>query len=224
MNNILNYKITLVWSPWFIIWLKDTRKLLSVIEISWTKLDQEQNLIEKTVASKITILSWRFIIVAGYRPHLFGISESCFKKEHDISDIEIPDYTVYLSKTLDNPNLNVSRLAVYVHKDVINPKLRLDLMNENFSSIWLEIRLPRQKSILVGNAYRDWQYLGQNDDSSIQINAQFERFLTQDNKSHIMTTLTDDLYLLFYTFKKIQIGLGLIFNPLPWLPESALTK
>ena len=116
-------------------------------------------------------------IIGGYRPHLFGISESCFKTNHDISDIQIPEYEVYLSKTLENPNLNVSRLAVYVHKDIANTKLRSDLMSEDFSSIWLEIRLPRQRSILVGNAYRDWQYLGQDDNSSLQINAQHDRFL-----------------------------------------------
>ena len=39
-----------------------------VIEISWTKLHRVQNLIEKTVASKIIILSWRFRIVASHRP------------------------------------------------------------------------------------------------------------------------------------------------------------
>ena len=72
-------------------------------------------------------------IIGGYRPHLFGISETSFKKGHDISDIQIQDYTIYFSKTLDNPNLGVSRCAVYVHKDVIKPKLRLDLMSDKFS-------------------------------------------------------------------------------------------
>ena len=117
-------------------------------------------------------------IISVYRPHLFGISESCHKKNHDIADIQIDDYEVFLSRTLDNPNLNVSRQAVYVHKDIVSRKLRLDLMSDEFSSIWLEIKLPRQKSILVGNAYRDWQFLGQNDSSSLQVSAQLERFLT----------------------------------------------
>ena len=115
-------------------------------------------------------------IIGGYRPHLLGISETYFKKGQDISNIEIEDYKIYFSKTLDNPRLEVSRCAVYVHKDVIKPKLRLDLMTDDFSSVWLEIHLPRQKRILVGNAYREWQYLRQNDDSSLKIEAQLERF------------------------------------------------
>ena len=52
-------------------------------------------------------------IVAKFKPHVFGISESLFKKEHDLNDIRIPDYEVHLSKTLENENLKVSRLAVY---------------------------------------------------------------------------------------------------------------
>ena len=73
-------------------------------------------------------------VIAGYRPHLFGISETCFKKGHDISDIQIQDYQVYFSKTLENPSLEVSRVAVYVHKDIIKPKLRPDLMSDDCSS------------------------------------------------------------------------------------------
>ena len=115
-------------------------------------------------------------VISGYQPHLFGISESSFKKGQDISDVQIQDYQVYFAKTLENPNLEVSRLAVYVHKDIVKHKLRLDLMSDDFSSIWLEIHLPKQKRILVGNAYREWQYLGQVDNSSLKIEAQLERF------------------------------------------------
>ena len=50
------------------------------------------------------------------------------------------------------------------------------LISENFSSIWLGIHLKRQKIILVGNVYREWQYLGQNDNSSLNTGAQLERF------------------------------------------------
>ena len=94
-------------------------------------------------------------VIAGYKPHLLSISETSFKKGQDISDIQIQDYKIYFSKTLDNPRLKVSRCCVYVHKDIIKPKLRLDLMSDEFSSVWLELNLPRQKRILVGNAYRD---------------------------------------------------------------------
>ena len=154
-------------------------------------------------------------IIGGYRPHLLGISETSFKKGHDISDIQIQDYSIFFSKTLENPNLGVSRCAVYVHKDVIKPKLRLDLMSDEFSSVWLEVHLPRQKKILVGNAYRDWQYLGQKDNNaSLKIEAQLERFTTfieQWEKaldSSIECHLLGDLNINFLEYTKPQIPLN----------------
>ena len=55
-------------------------------------------------------------------------------------------------------------------------KLTTDLMTNEFSSVWLEVGLRGQKSILVGNIYTDWQYLHQADDSSLSFQAQFLRF------------------------------------------------
>ena len=150
-------------------------------------------------------------VISGYRPHLFGVSETCFKKGHDLADVQIQDYEVYFSKTLDNPSLEVSRIAVYVHKDIVKPKVRSDLMSDNFSSIWLEIHLPRQKRILVGNAYRDWQYLGQADDSSLKIEAQLERFTTFIEhwetalESSLECHLLGDLNLNFLDYSKPSI-------------------
>ena len=115
-------------------------------------------------------------VIAKYKPHLFGISESCFKKDHDLNQIKIDEYEVFLANTLDNVRLNVSRIAVYVHKDLIKRKLRTDLMDEHFSSVWLEVGLKDQKTVLVGNIYRDWQYLNQNDKSSLSVDAQLARF------------------------------------------------
>ena len=66
-------------------------------------------------------------------------------------------------------------------------------MNDTFSSVWLEIGLPRKKKILV---YRDWQYLGQESDESLSTAAQLGRWLSfldqweiamQENKEiHVM--------------------------------------
>ena len=116
-------------------------------------------------------------LVRDYKPHVLGISESNFKIEHDKGDVKIEDYDIYLAKTIENQNLNISRVAVYVQKDVI-VKVRHDLMDDSFSSIWLELGLPRQKKILVCNVYREWQYLGQEDNTSLSVNAQLSRWLT----------------------------------------------
>ena len=148
-------------------------------------------------------------VISGYRPHLLGISETCFKKGHDVADVQIQDYEIFFCKTLENPCLEVSRLSVYVHKDIVKPKLRSDLMSDDFSSIWLEIHLPRQKRILVGNVYRDWQYLGQSDNSSLKIEAQLERFTTFIEQwetalgSNVECHLLGDLNLNFLEYSKM---------------------
>ena len=115
-------------------------------------------------------------IIEGYKPSVLGITESCFKTEHDAQDVQIQDYTLYFASTLDNPDLNASRVSVYVQKD-LKVKLRKDLMNDKFSSIWLELGKPRQRKILVCIVYREWQYLNQPDDSSKSITAQLDRWV-----------------------------------------------
>ena len=56
-------------------------------------------------------------------------------------------------------------------------KLRQYLMNDSFSSIWLEINLPRQKKFLVCHAYRDWQYLNQGNKVSKSLESQHTRWV-----------------------------------------------
>ena len=51
-------------------------------------------------------------------------------------------------------------------------------MNDTFSSIWLEVGLPRKKKILVCNVYREWQYLRQIDNSSLDVHKQHLRWST----------------------------------------------
>ena len=41
-------------------------------------------------------------VIAGYKPHLLSISETSFKKGQDISDIQIQDYKIYFSKTIQD--------------------------------------------------------------------------------------------------------------------------
>ena len=117
-------------------------------------------------------------IINGYQPHILGISEGTFHSNHDVTDVKIENYDVYFSKSLKCPQLNCSRLSVYVHQD-LNTKVRDDLMNETFNSIWIECGLPRQKKILVCNIYRQWQLPNQgNDKTSALVTSQLERFIT----------------------------------------------
>ena len=107
-----------------------------------------------------------------------GISETRFEQNHNFEDVKIEEYTLYLCKSLQNPALKTSRCAVYVHNDVV-VKERSDLMNETFSSVWLELGLPKQRKILVANIYREWQYLHQGEDNtSLTIQAQLARWIS----------------------------------------------
>ena len=115
-------------------------------------------------------------IIKGYKPHILGISESSLSIHDDLTQSSLEDYKTFFSKTLHNQNLNVSRISVFTHKDLV-VKQRLDLMNDTFSSIWLEVGLPRQRKILICNLYREWQYLGQTSNASLAISAQLDRWL-----------------------------------------------
>ena len=98
-------------------------------------------------------------VVADLHPHVLGISEANFKSEHSIDEVQIQDYDLILSKTVENDQLRVSRVVCYKHQSIVG-KVRDDLMDDCFSSIWLELGLPRKKKFLVCQLDREWQYLG----------------------------------------------------------------
>ena len=74
------------------------------------------------------------LAVADHQPHLLGISEANFKQVHDLQDVQIADYELFFSKTLENNNLSISRIACYKHNSLVGD-IRPDLMFDSFSSI-----------------------------------------------------------------------------------------
>ena len=114
-------------------------------------------------------------IIQDHHPHLLGLSEANFFHTHDLNDARIQDYDIFTSLTLTNPDIQASRIIVYKHRSLVG-KLRTDLMDNKFSSIWLEIGFPNQKKFLVCQFYRDWQYVGQSNQASKSQAAQFERW------------------------------------------------
>ena len=115
-------------------------------------------------------------LVADIHPHLLGISESNHFKCQNIESVMLPDYDLITALTLENPNLEVSRIVIYKHKSVV-AKIRKDLMSNLFSSIWIEVGLPKKKKILVCQFYREHQYLRQKDLSSLSGAEQLNRWL-----------------------------------------------
>lgn len=77
-------------------------------------------------------------VVSDVHPHVLGISEANFKVGHDLDNVQIQDYDLILSKTINNDQLQVSRVVCYKHQSMVG-KVRDDLMSDEFSSIWLEL-------------------------------------------------------------------------------------
>ena len=50
-----------------------------------------------------------------------------------------------------------------IMSSILVVKVRADLMSNSYSSIWLEVGLPRHKKFLVGQTYREWQLPNQKD-------------------------------------------------------------
>ena len=110
-----------------------------------------------------------------HRPLVFGISEANICGL-DKNLVEVTDYNIHLGPETSN---GLSRIVVYSHKD-INVKPRPDLSNQNFSSVWLECSIPKQKKFLLCNAYREWQIPGV--ENSLSVPEQLSRwqvFLSQ---------------------------------------------
>ena len=115
-------------------------------------------------------------IISTHRPSILGLSEGNFYQHHDLDSVQIENYKLINAKTLNNPELKVSRVCVYLHNSMVG-RVREDLMDNNFSSIWVEVGLPQKRKILVGNVYREWGFMGQDDPSvSRDISAQKDRW------------------------------------------------
>ena len=114
-------------------------------------------------------------IVSDLHPHVLGISEANFFEGQNFDDVQISDYRLHTCPTLENPDIAYSRIVVYTHKSLVC-KLRPDLMDEKCSSIWMQVGLPGQKQILICQVYREWQILGQDNDTSKSLAAQFDRW------------------------------------------------
>ena len=114
-------------------------------------------------------------IIGTHHPHILGVSEANLLDKHDQSLVAIPDFNLHVCPTISNPTLGNSRVVVYTHKDIV-AKLRPDLMCDTYSSVWLEVGLPRHKKFLVCQSYREWQQKGARSSNSIP--EQLTRWLT----------------------------------------------
>ena len=102
-------------------------------------------------------------VIEVHKPHILGVSEANLVSTYDPRMVAIPDYDLHLNPKISKNS--TSRIVVFTHKDLV-AKLRPDLMDSTFSSIWLEVGLPHGKKFLVCQLYREWQLLDQQGDKS----------------------------------------------------------
>ena len=98
--------------------------------------------------------------VQDRKPGILGISEANLKETVEMDEVRIPGYEIYTSYKSEGGTMQ--RLVTYVREGV-NAKLREDLMDTNFSSIWIEINLKQGKKdvkFLVCNFYREHKLWG----------------------------------------------------------------
>ena len=114
-------------------------------------------------------------LIEGHTPHVLGLSEANFKAEHNLGEVQHSDYNFHTCPTLENSDLAISRVVVYTHQSLV-VKRRHDLEDSAISEIWLELGLPQKKKIIVCNAYREWQHIGQLNSETGTVAAQLQRW------------------------------------------------
>ena len=119
-------------------------------------------------------------IVEEHKPHILGLGEANVRQDHALEDLHIEGYLLYLDSAI-NTQIGMARVAVYTHTS-LRVQRRPDLEDDTIPAVWLECGLPGQQRILVCIGYRQWQLLGQQDNSSGSVSAQLGRWLTFLNK------------------------------------------
>ena len=100
----------------------------------------------------------------------------------------ISGYDITLPKTVTR---NGTARLVLLSKENLDFEVKVDLMDDIFSSIWIKMSRRGAKGILVCGLYREHQYLGQDTDWSLQPIEQIKRwnqFLRQVEAARISST------------------------------------
>ena len=50
-------------------------------------------------------------IIETHKPHILGLGEANFRHDHDLLDVQQPDYNLHLDSCIDNPDLDVNEAA-----------------------------------------------------------------------------------------------------------------
>ena len=106
-------------------------------------------------------------VVDEHKPHILGLGEANVHHAHDLEDLRLADYSLHLDSSINNHELGIARVAVYTH-NALGVKRRDDLEDDVVPAVWLKCGLPGQQGIIVAVGYRQWQLMGQVNNSSGQ--------------------------------------------------------
>ena len=90
-------------------------------------------------------------IINTHKSLVLGLGEAQFRKDHSLAEVQQPGFTLHLDSCQDS--LGISRCAVYTHNSLV-VKRRDDQEDKGIATVWLQLRLPHQKGILVMCGYR----------------------------------------------------------------------
>ena len=93
-------------------------------------------------------------ILQRHKPNLISMCEANINRNiNTIINNKYKDYNIEHTKM--SINTNQSRNIMMIKEDIIY-KRRTDLEDETTSTIWIELKLPKNKPILVASIYRQW--------------------------------------------------------------------
>ena len=99
-------------------------------------------------------------IVSDKKPHIIGISEANLRREVDKLEVNIEGYILEYLEALENDEVNLSRLCVYIRSDIKYKRLT-NLENRTDAAIWLEIGMNKGRKLYCGQIYREFMQPGQ---------------------------------------------------------------
>ena len=82
-------------------------------------------------------------LVEKHPPMIFGLGEANITCHQDLTDLQLIDYTLHLPLSIKNPEINLARVAVYMHKKLV-VRRREDLEDSETQAIFLECGLSNQ--------------------------------------------------------------------------------
>merc|ERR1712177_140559 len=87
-------------------------------------------------------------------PHIFSLCEANIDKIiNNAQNNNNHDYIIEHTKMADKTNR--SRNIILIKNDLVH-KRRSDLENDDTSTVWIELKLPKSKPMLISSIYRQW--------------------------------------------------------------------